>query len=315
VPAYAASPVKNTRQPQGAHLPPCVLIVDANNTAKAAYHVSGELVTDAGHGVGITYTMLNSLKTLLYHFPTATQVIYCWDSRPIWRSALYPAYKMNRASHQPGHVKDPEDNWEEQKQLFLRFLEVLPVTQVRGELLEADDIAYWLSRKEQLPEGHVAVLVSNDKDWFQLIGDHQVLWRPSSVIPKKFLDLHNYDRDTDYRTPAEIIQVKAIAGDSKDNVHGADGIGEGSVLKYLNHQPMQEFREKRILDWIDTEHYRLNLRLLDLDQTPKELFHNIEVNRTLWDERAFMMLCRELEFYTIMERWGEFTGAFLRLAR
>lgn len=309
MPAYAASPVTNPRAPQGAHLPPCVLIVDANNTASAAYHVSGDLTTDTGDAVGVTYTMLNSLRTLLWHFPTATEVIYCWDSRPIWRSAIYPEYKMNRASHR-GEAKDPEDTWEEQKSLFIEFLNVLPVTQAKGPFLEADDLAWILSQPERLPEGHIAVLVSNDKDWYQLIGDRAVVWRP---MLKTLLDAHNFHKVTDYANPYQIVQAKAIAGDPKDNVIGAESIGESSALKYLNNLEMQAFRHRRIMEWLSKPQHALNIELLDLGRIPKEVIAGAKLTKTQFSEEGFRDLCRRLEFWSIFERWGDYIGLFQKL--
>ena len=115
-----------------------------------------------------------------------------------------------------------------QQTRLVEYINSLPIIQLMLDSVEADDV---ISYVVQMPEykGWQKVIVSSDKDFFQLCDDETVVFRP---IQKEVLNKHAI-KDKHGVHPTNFALARAIAGDKSDNLPGVDGVGLPTVAKRL----------------------------------------------------------------------------------
>jgi DNA polymerase-1 len=148
---------------------------------------------------------------------------------PTFRHQRYEAYKATRQ-------KAPED-LHTQVPLVMQFLELLqiPVLQVPG--YEADDIIATIAEQCRR-EGRPCYTISSDKDLLQLVGDGIYQLRPGkSTLPQEGIALELVGPEQVKAewsvSPAKVLDILALIGDSSDNIPGVKGIGEKTAVKLM----------------------------------------------------------------------------------
>ena len=189
-----------------------------------------------GDNNGGTFGFLRSLRRLIVDH-RATKVIVCWEGKRSThrRKKIFSEYKANRSI--PKRVVRAYDFEETpQKQLkdlkaqlqaVQQYLHLLPVYQLQVEYTEADDIIAYLA-SYRFPEIE-KIIVSNDKDFLQLISDNVSVYRPAT---KKIMSTHELLEKTGIH-PNNWLIVKTIEGDKSDCIPGIRGVGPKSILKYF----------------------------------------------------------------------------------
>ncbi|WP_058307687.1 5'-3' exonuclease [Gracilibacillus massiliensis] len=153
-----------------------------------------------------------------------THVICCWDmGSQTFRNDLYKGYKSNRDA--------PPEELVPQFDLAKDIVSAFQVPNVGVVGYEADDCIGTLAK--QLQADHKVTVVTGDQDLLQLV-DQQI----NIAIMKKGqgnYDVFNIDNFYEKRglTPAQIIELKGLMGDSSDNYPGIKGVGEKTALKLL----------------------------------------------------------------------------------
>ena len=152
-----------------------------------------------------------------------------FDAGSSQRKKLYPEYKATRE-------KMPEDLRESLVRIRA-LLDALhhPVVEVEG--YEADDVIASLARRAlALEEDIEAVIVSGDKDFYQLLRPGLRLFRPArggrAGTAAEWVDESNASKRFGV-PPDRIIDYLALIGDSSDNVPGAPGIGPKTAVKLI----------------------------------------------------------------------------------
>src|SRR4051812_7673420 len=191
---------------------------------------------------GFTRFIINILRD---HSPDYLGVVL--DSGSSNREVLYPAYKATRE-------KMPSDlEWS-----LPRIREVIegfriPILELEDH--EADDVIGTLA-KRAVEQGLEAVIVSGDKDFYQLIAPHICLLNPGrggqAQVEEEWIGVENASERLGV-PPEHVTDYLALIGDSSDNVPGAPGIGPktaialieqfGSVENILAH--VDEIKAKR----------------------------------------------------------------------
>ena len=145
-------------------------------------------------------------------------------SHHTFRTAQYSDYKANRE-------KMPDD-MQVQMGLIYEGLQAFNIPIYQKEGFEADDVIGTITRKA-CELGHKVFILTGDQDSFQLI-DRDGCVRV--IIPSKG-ELINYDWDKVYDKlgvyPNQVIDYKALRGDTSDNIPGIRGIGEKTATKLL----------------------------------------------------------------------------------
>ena len=198
------------------------LLIDGNNIAYRSDAVLN-LSIDTTR-VSAIYGMLTTLRHLLNTF-TPSELIVVWDGgRSPFRTTVFPEYKAHRDVDDPVIV-------EQKKVLFQQIvcikeiLDLLPVTQIEIPETEADDVIANMALAEQ----EDVTIVSNDRDFIQLVGGNVSIYFPTDKIhltPDNYFDaLEHLKKDYIGLSPRQVLQVKMLVGDKSDNIPGIPGIG------------------------------------------------------------------------------------------
>ena len=184
----------------------------------AALNISSE----AGNHTGGIFGMIQSVKYIIETF-RPTMVIFCWEGKNSSkkRRKILESYKAGRSVKQSLNKTFEWSSPEEEKQAFrselLRvkeYLSVMPFYEVEIENLEADDCIAYIAN--YLFKENEKIVVSSDKDYFQLITDKISVFRP---IKKELINKEKML--TEYKiSPQNWIISKCLTGDKSDEVQG-----------------------------------------------------------------------------------------------
>lgn len=203
-------------------MPPIVYLVDASTFIHRSYHAIPRLTTKDGRPTNAIYGFVASLtKILREKSPQLMAVVY--DTRgPSFRHQLDPHYKANRPPM--------EEDLIVQQEPIRRMVHALGLKAVEVPGLEADDVIATLT-KQALASGAQVVIVSSDKDFYQLLGDQVSMYDPN---PKKETNTNVRTLQEKFGlTPEEFLEAQGLMGDSTDNIPGVPGIGEKTAAKLI----------------------------------------------------------------------------------
>jgi len=210
------------------------MIIDALNQFLRAYIVNPTL-TPNGEPIGGTVGFLKILQNLCREMKP-DRIVICWHGQGVSkkRKLINKNYKGGR---KPLRLNRDIKNLTEEEELrnkvwqqirLVDYLNNFPITQLMFESVEADDV---ISQVCQLPDfkGWQKVIVSSDKDFFQLLDDETVVLRP---IQNEVLNKHKIVEKFGIH-PTNFALARAIVGDKSDNLEGVPSVGIPTVAKRL----------------------------------------------------------------------------------
>ncbi len=283
---------------------PTLYLIDGSGYIFRAFFALPQLNNSRGLPTNAVYGFIRMLlKLLKEERPRHIAVIF--DSpRKTFRDDLFESYKANR-------VEAPSD-LNVQVPYILRAVEAFRIKSLVLEGFEADDVIGTLAARA-VAKRYETVIVTEDKDFMQLVGPHVTLWNTMR------------DRRVDAREvrarlgvdPSAVVDVMALMGDSIDNVKGVPGIGEKTATALIKHfgsldklyarlaevETIPGLRGAKRIAALLAEHRasaELARKLVSIDAAaPVEA----DVSALDWpgiDERAVSELLRELEFNTLL---------------
>lgn len=206
-----------------------LLIIDGNSLMNRAFYAIPLLKTADGIYTNGVYGFTNMLLRLLDEEKPDYIAVAFDKGKPTFRHLKYDAYK--------GQRKKSPDELNSQFPLLKEILKAMRVPILEMEGFEADDIIGTLARKAK-EKGISALIVTGDRDAFQLIDQHTTV----AFTRKGISEVEVYDLEkiqTEYGLqPKQLIEVKALMGDTSDNIPGVPKVGEKTALKLV-----QEFGE------------------------------------------------------------------------
>jgi DNA polymerase-1 len=169
---------------------------------------------------GFTAMLINVLRD-----EKPTHIAVAFDrSEPTFRHEQYVEYKAGRS-------KAP-DEFRSQVSLIFEVLDVLGVKTLSVAGYEADDIIATLATQAEA-EGMETLIVTGDRDTFQLVSDHTTVLYNSRGVS----DMRRYDPASLFEkyglTPAQYPDFAALRGDNSDNLPGIPGVGEKTATKWV----------------------------------------------------------------------------------
>ncbi|MBS4786270.1 MAG: DNA polymerase I [Clostridiales bacterium] len=203
-----------------------LLAIDSNSILNRAYYGVRPLTTKDGVYTNGIYGFLTIfLKICEEISPDA--VVFAFDLKaPTFRHKLYTEYKAGRHGM-------PEE-LAMQLPYLKELIALLGYRVVTCEGYEADDILGTLARSCE-DTGNECVIATGDRDSLQLVSDRTTvrlattkMGRPESTFYGMAEIVEKYGV-----TPRELIQVKALMGDSSDNIPGVPGVGEKTALALI----------------------------------------------------------------------------------
>lgn len=207
-----------------------LLVVDGNSILNRAFYGIRLLTTKDGQFTNAIYGFLTMLLKIQEDV-TPDAVAIAFDLKaPTFRHKAYEGYKSNR--------KGMPEELHQQLQPLKDLLTLLGYTIITKEGYEADDILGTLSHTCKV-NGDECVLATGDRDSLQLINDKVTVRLASTKGGKANAILYDEKKIMeDYGvTPRQLIEIKAIQGDSSDCIPGVPGIGPkgaGDLIQRFN---------------------------------------------------------------------------------
>ena len=163
-----------------------VLIIDALNIYLRAY-ISNPSIALHGEPIGGAFGFLKSLQKYCREMKP-DHIVVCWDgpdgSRK--RKTMHKGYKAGRKPIRLNRnvrimsEEEEHNNKVWQQQRLITYLNCLPVSQIMIEKIEADDIISYVAQMPHFKDAQ-KVIISSDKDFYQLCNDKTVVYRPVQV--------------------------------------------------------------------------------------------------------------------------------------
>lgn len=201
-----------------------LLIIDGFSLAFRAFYSFPTHLTDPNGNpinavLGFVSLMFGQIDTL-----NPTHVCVCFDRKePTFRHTLFSEYK--------GHRPPPPEEFKIQIPILMDLLDKLGIVRLDYPGYEADDLMGTLSKKAT--ESNVQTyMMTGDHDTFQLINDytHVVMQKKGQPI---VVSLDNM-MEIQGVMPHQIVDYKALKGDSSDNIPGVKGIGDKTAIQLLS---------------------------------------------------------------------------------
>lgn len=200
------------------------LIIDGNNLAFRAYYALPFLTNSSGQPTGAVFGFMNMfLKVLEECQPTYILVAFDF-SRKTFRNQIFADYKGTRS-------ETPED-LRSQFPILKTLLKQMGIKVVEKEGIEADDIigSYAKNTEKNISK----IILSGDRDLLQLIDEQTEVW----LSQKGITEIHKTNQEVLFKdfgvTPLQIIDLKALMGDSSDNIPGVSGIGPKTATSLIS---------------------------------------------------------------------------------
>ena len=199
-----------------------LIIIDGNSLANRAFYAMPPLKNKNGLVCNAIFGFCNILVKLITE-NKPKHIAVAFDSHsPTFRHAKYADYKAGRNAMPEDLVK--------QMPLLQDLLQLMGIKVLKKDGIEADDIVGTLSKRFTVD----SVIVSGDKDLFQLIDDSTTVWLTRKGISETeifdtqhFIDVYGFE-------PPKIVDLKSMMGDSSDNIPGIAGVGEKTALDFMH---------------------------------------------------------------------------------
>lgn len=203
-----------------------LVLIDGNSIINRAFYGVPMLTNAEGIHVNAIYGFLNIMFKILKEEEPSHLAIAFDLKAPTFRHKMYEAYKGTR--------KGMPDELREQVPLLKELLTKMRICIVSKEGYEADDILGTLAKMAE-KEGFDVALVSGDRDLLQIATDKIKIRMPRTKGGKTEVeDFYAEDVLKKYQLePLQIIELKALMGDSSDNIPGVPKIGEKTATELL----------------------------------------------------------------------------------
>lgn len=284
-----------------------LLVVDGNSILNRAFYGIRLLTTKDGQFTNAIYGFLTMLLKIQEDV-TPDAVAIAFDLKaPTFRHKAYDGYKSNR--------KGMPEELHQQLQPLKDLLTLLGYTIITKEGYEADDILGTLSHTCKV-NGDECVLATGDRDSLQLINDKVTVRLASTKGGKANAILYDEKKIMDDYgvTPRQLIEIKAIQGDSSDCIPGVPGIGPkgaGDLIQRFNNLDyiyenldtidIKDGMRKKLRENKDSAYMSRMLGEIKLDIPIDTDINHYLVNCTQPDEASRMMA--KLELFSLIDKF------------
>src|SRR5881396_1157899 len=210
---------------------PAVYLVDGYALIYRAFFamIARPLTTRRGENTSAAWGVTNFLLRLLER-RRPDYLAWVHDVGESFRHQTYPQYKATREKL----TAELQQEFDRSVERIEQLLEAFRVPLIGVEGYEADDVIGTLAHAAR---GLQVVIVSGDKDFYQLIGPGIALLNPGrggpAAVEEHWVDQTNASERLGV-PPERVVDYLALVGDSSDNVPGVKGVGEKTALELLN---------------------------------------------------------------------------------
>ncbi len=283
-----------------------LLLIDGHSILNRAFFGLPDLTNAAGVHTNAVYGFLNIMFKIIDTEKPEYLTVAFDEHAPTFRHKMYDAYKGTR--------KPMAEELRQQVPMMKQLLAAMGITVISKEGLEADDLLGTMARMAEA-EGLEVTIVSGDRDLLQLATEHTKISIPKTK--KTGTEIENYyAADVQERylvTPTEFIDVKALMGDTADNIPGVPGIGEKTataiIAQYHSieeaHAHAEELRPpraaKNIVEFYEQAVLSKKLATIEV-HADIEYALSSAVLDNVYTPEAYA-LCKEWEFKNLLSRF------------
>lgn len=200
-----------------------MLIIDGNSILNRAFYGMPALRSSKGVDTGALYGMMTIILPKLETLAPAYAAVAYDLKAPTFRHGLYGEYKAGRHAMPPELARQLPVSKELMSDLGLHVCEL--------EGYEADDLLGTMARMGESEGAHV-YLLTGDRDALQLISEGVTVLLASTGETKEMTPDAFFEKYL--TTPPHLVDIKALMGDSSDNIPGVPGIGEKTAIKLIS---------------------------------------------------------------------------------
>lgn len=283
-----------------------ILLIDGHSILNRAFYGLPDLTNTEGRHTGAVYGFLNIIFRILEEEKPDYLTVAFDVHAPTFRHKIYDAYKGTR--------KEMPQELREQVPLIQEMLKAMGVCMVTMEGYEADDLLGTLARRSEA-KGMDVTILSGDRDLLQLATEKVLIRLPKTSKGKTTIeDFHAQQVLEKYQvTPVQIIDLKALMGDSSDNIPGIPGVGEKTAAKIIGefgsvenaYAHLEEIKPNKARESL-RENYDLaklckTLATINTD-SPLEFSYEEAKRKDIFTKEAYE-LCKQLEFKNLLGRF------------
>ena len=289
-----------------------ILLIDGHSILNRAFYGLPDLTNAEGRHTGAVYGFLNIMFRIMEEEKPEYLTVAFDLSAPTFRHKRYEAYKGTR--------KPMPEELREQVPLIKEMLSAMGINIMSLEGYEADDLLGTVARRSEA-KGMDVTILSGDRDLLQLATDKVLIRLPKTVRGKTTIEnYHTAEVLEKYQvTPPQIIELKALMGDSSDNIPGIPGVGEKTATKMIvqfgsienAHEHLEEVKPNKAKESL-REHYdmaQLSKELATINtDSPLEFSYEKAKVENPYTPEAYE-LCKRLEFKNMLNRFDPATAA------
>lgn len=285
-----------------------LVLIDGHSILNRAFFGIPDLSNSEGVHTNAIYGFLNILFKILDEEKPEYLMVAFDVNAPTFRHQMYEQYKGTR--------KPMAQELREQVPLMKEMLKAMGVVTVEKAGYEADDLLGTIAKSAE-GQGIEVSIVSGDRDLLQLASSHIKIRIPKTK--KSGTEVEDYFAaqvvEKYHVSPTEFIDVKALMGDTSDNVPGVPGIGEKTATKiisqygsienayaHIDEMPKTKMRESFRENY---EQAQFSKKLVTIDTHAKVAYNLAEAKLgSLYTSEAYL-LCKRLEFKNMLSRFQE----------
>ena len=283
-----------------------IVLIDGHSILNRAFYGLPDLTNAEGLHTNAIYGFLTIMFKLLEEEKPEYLTVAFDVHAPTFRHKMYAEYKGTR--------KPMADELRQQVPVIKEVLHAMGVKTIECAGLEADDLIGTLSNRCE-NEGMEVTVISGDRDLLQLATEHVKIRIPKTKQGKTEIEDY-YAKDVEERyqvTPKEFIDLKALMGDTADNIPGVPSIGEKTATKIIiqyhsieeAHEHVDELKPPRASKAL-SEHWDLAVLSKELATINVKADFPYELSEAklgnLYTEEAYIFF-QKLEFKNLLSRF------------
>lgn len=283
-----------------------IVLIDGHSILNRAFYGLPDLTNAEGLHTNAIYGFLTIMFKLLEEEKPEYLTVAFDVHAPTFRHKMYAEYKGTR--------KPMADELRQQVPMIKEVLHAMGVKTIECAGLEADDLIGTLSNRCE-NEGMEVTVISGDRDLLQLATEHVKIRIPKTKQGKTEIEDY-YAKDVEERyqvTPKEFIDLKALVGDTADNIPGVPSIGEKTATKIITqyhsieeaHEHVDELKPPRASKAL-SEHWDLAVLSKELATINVKADFPYELSEAklgnLYTEEAYIFF-QKLEFKNLLSRF------------
>lgn len=282
-----------------------LLVIDGFSLMFRAFYGLPVTMTWKGTPINAVYGFMNLLFNAIETFQP-THLCLCFDRKePTFRHEKYTEYKAHRPA--------PPEEFRVQVPILLEVIADMDLPCMDCAGFEADDLMGTLSKEAELHHWDV-LLLTGDQDAFQLVSEHTVVL----MGDRKSGELITYTSDKVKEKmgvhPHQVIDFKALKGDSSDNIPGVPGVGDKTAIQLIEqfgsieqlYNRLNEVKSDKLREKLTTHKEEAVLsHFLATIKRDAPLKHDLEKLHYQPDWQKIIACLRKYDFKSLLRKFAD----------